>query len=591
MAIKHSLLLSYTNFFDEEGKNEYDYMNALPSNDLKLSGAHLVNISKPNSPFYEIRYFFEKFFCQANNNLANDLYREILKLKKEYHEVSLLNPLTSLQIAEYSLMQEEENNNEVTNHEFEINLLKAYLKLNTYNIKDDDIKESLKNYSGDDKLAALTILSTLAYYDLTNFNIYDIVLSQFVKAVYLFEFMSKSGIFKPILEKFLENHYCDNWTEYLQKLLPFVFTIVTKEKKFAYTEHIVNKGENFKTHCEFIDLQIFDINDDFSRNLDFVVLRGKPIYKFDEGKYRVVSDLFLAEKLYNGLYFSFNAINGQLPKEQRIKEFRGTYCRHFTENYLFYSTLKSIFGNKYKQLSGEDITNKYGIDSEPDYYIRNGNKIFLFENKDVLLNAEVKTSYDLDKIENALKEKFYFEEKNGKVSKKAVLQLMNNIENILSNTLVFDNNLNSKSARIYPILITYYNVFNTPGINYWINKWHFEELNAIQHKGINIDNVRPLTVINIDSLIIYSDLLNENKIHLDNLIDEYHKLRNIKLKNPIPEEDLKEKLMDRFIPFDIFAHNYCNDKKLKARPSIFMEMGEKMIKNAAENQLGRSDLE
>jgi hypothetical protein len=41
--------------------------------------------------------------------------------------------------------------------------------------------------------------------------------------------------------------------------------------------------------------------------------------------------------------------------------------------------------------------------------------------------------------------------------------------------------------------------------------------------------------------------------------------------------------MDRFIPFDVFAHNYCNSKKLKARPSIFMEMGEKMIKNAADN--------
>lgn len=583
MAIINNLILSFPDLFDEEGKDEYEYLNELPSDDLKLSGAHLVNISKPKSPFYDIRFFLEKFFCEENNNLANEIYNKVVELRKTYPEVLILNPLTSLQVAEYSLLQEVENNNELTNQDFEKNLFKAYLKLNAHNIKDEQIKESLENYTGEDKLAALTILSTLAYYDLTNYNIYDIVLSQFVKAVYLFKFMSETDIFKPILEKFLTEHYCDSWAEYLQKLLPLVFTVVTKENKFTHTDHIVKAGDHYEDSCKFIDTQIFDINDDFSRNLDFIALRGKPLYKFQGGKYRVVSDLFLAEKLYNSLYFSLSSINKGLPDEHRIKDFRGTFCLQFTENYLFYATLKSIYSNKYKQLSGEEIVRQYGIDSEPDYYIRNGNKVFLFENKDVLLNAETKVSYDFKKVESALTEKFYYEEKNGKRSNKAVLQLMNNTENILNNSLVFDKKVNSKSARIYPILVTYYNIFNTPGINYWLNKWHSHELQSIEQKGLSTKNVRPLTLINIDTLLVYSDLLKEKKIHLENLIDEYHELRALSIKKPISEEDLKEKYMERFLPFDVFVHNYCNTRKLKVRPSIFLKMGEKMIKNAADN--------
>jgi len=583
MAIINSLLLSFPDLFEEEGKEKYDYLNVLPSDDLKLSGAHLVNISKPESPFYDIRFFLEKFFCKENNALANEIYNKIEELRKTYPEVLILNPLTSLQVAEYSLMQEEVSNNEISNQDFEKNLLKAYLKINARNIKDEQIKESLNNYAGEDKLAALTILSTLAYYDLTNYNIHDIVLSQFVKAVYLFKFMSETAIFKPILKKFLAEHYCDNWTEYLQKLLPLVFTVVTKENKFTHTDHIVNEGDHYEDSCNFIDTQIFDINDDFSRNLDFIVLRGKPLYKFQEGKYRVVSDLFLAEKLYNSLYFSLSTINKEIPKELRVKDFRGTFCLQFTENYLFYSTLRSIYENKYKQFSGEDIVSQYGIDSEPDYYIRNGSKIFLFENKDVLLNAEIKTSYNFQMVESALMDKFYYEEKNGKRSNKAVLQLINNIENILTNSLVFDEKVNSKSARVYPILITYYNIFNTPGINYWLNKWHNQELESLEQKGLVVKNIRPLTIINIDTLIVYSDLLKHKKIHLENLIDDYHKLSNLKIKDPISEKDLKEKYMERFMPFDVFVHNYCNNKKLQARPSIFIDMGEKMIKNAADN--------
>lgn len=49
--------------------------------------------------------------------------------------------------------------------------------------------------------------------------------------------------------------------------------------------------------------------------------------------------------------------------------------------------------------SGEEIKNTYNIDAEPDYYIRNGNKIYLFESKDILIPSEVKISNVILKLQ------------------------------------------------------------------------------------------------------------------------------------------------------------------------------------------------
>ena len=45
-------------------------------------------------------------------------------------------------------------------------------------------------------------------------------------------------------------------------------------------------------------------------------------------------------------------------------------------------------------------------DNEPDYYIRHNKRIYLFENKDVLIAKNVKSSGDINKINAVLKAKF-----------------------------------------------------------------------------------------------------------------------------------------------------------------------------------------
>ena len=106
-----------------------------------------------------------------------------------------------------------------------------------------------------------------------------------------------------------------------------------------------------------------------------------------------------------------------------------------------YNVLFDVYAKKYIQKSGEEIKNTYNIDAEPDYYIRNGNKIYLFESKDILIPSEVKISNDYTKITAELKKRLYYEEKgDGSISKKAILQLLYNIKKLLKKNAEWDSN-------------------------------------------------------------------------------------------------------------------------------------------------------
>ena len=112
--------------------------------------------------------------------------------------------------------------------------------------------------------------------------------------------------------------------------------------------------------------------------------------------------------LHKGVYFKLYEINNGLVKPEKVKgNFRSFYCDEFSEKILLYKTLNSIFKNKYKELSGEEIKTNYNIDAEPDYYIRNGNSIFLFESKDILINATIKSTYDFTQYESEFRKKLY----------------------------------------------------------------------------------------------------------------------------------------------------------------------------------------
>ncbi len=63
---------------------------------------------------------------------------------------------------------------------------------------------------------------------------------------------------------------------------------------------------------------------------------------------------------------------------------------------------------------------------------------------------------------------------------------------------------------VYPIIVTHHRVFDTPAMNYVVNYWFQQKL---QDMGIvNQDRIKPVVMINIDTLIIMKDLCRQKSI-------------------------------------------------------------------------------
>lgn len=195
--------------------------------------------------------------------------------------------------------------------------------------------------------------------------------------------------------------------------------------------------------------------------------------------------------------------------------------------------LDEIFAKKYfikkpereKELSGE-----------PDYYVRHNNEVFVFENKDVLIAKEIKASADIEQINAVLKTKFLIDGKK----KVGIGQLVTTIEEIGSKKFRFDDYVNSKnSLTVYPVLLVHDRIFQTLGINYRLNQWFKEQ--CIERLGdLNKNfNIKGLTVIDIDSLILWLPYFQVKDKNFKEVLNFHlEKMNKTKKVNTAPNQEI-----------------------------------------------------
>ena len=258
-----------------------------------------------------------------------------------------------------------------------------------------------------------------------------------------------------------------------------------------------------------------------------------------------------------------------------VKGFHSVYSSEFSEEYLFYKTMAKCMLSTDVKLSGKEIKIKYKIDGEPDYYVRKGNRIFLFESKDVMLNAEIKSSFDYTEIETALISKFVESEQKPK----AILQLINQIRKVLSKQNPYDKEYNSNNLSIYPIIVVHDRIFNTSGLNVIVNDWFQTHLQNLSIEGYFINNIKSLIIIDIDTLLYHQDLFNKRSIELGNIIDEYikytNKFGNVRSSNQAKPIQLYGGI---FEPFSIYLSNYVKRKFNKYYPDLLISQANKLFK-------------
>jgi hypothetical protein len=401
------ILVAFSEIFDEKPKDLKEYLTGISRSKLLNVGAFFLGFANRKSQFQNYKEFLGMFFQQENNTLANEIFLKLNNLKqKAKAELILINPLTILHLFEFCFDNLTEDDTQ-TAAESEVNILKAILYLNEQIIDTQKIAftstENLENVS---KIAAISLSQTFPYSELVNNDISEVLAGQIIKSIFLFEFLESDPRTNFLLKEFLLNFETPDWKSFLKNLLPLTFAVLESNKE-AHIDIVIKEDENFESTCIFFEKLIIT-DTEVLKDYDFKKIRSSPFYKVKKGIYRIVYGLFVIELIHKGTYFKLNEINNNLNNENKIKNFRSLYCDEFSEKYILYKLLNSIYQNRYIEYSGEEIK-QLGIDAEPDYYIRNGNNAFLFESKDILINAEIKTSYDFGLYEPEFKKKLYYD--------------------------------------------------------------------------------------------------------------------------------------------------------------------------------------
>lgn len=570
--VVHRLLLEFNQVFDEEPLTTSEYLTGISRAQLLTLGAFLLGFEKRSISIDGHKELLENWFSEGNQEFATRVYHKILALQEEYESIQIINSFTSLQLFEhvFGIDQKTTTPFSVSKVDFERRLFKCYLLLNQINTSfDQRVNASVKSVHPDLKPAMFILTQQLAYMDTANYDISNVLVAQMAKAGLFFDFISSDTRVKPHLDTFLGDFEAPDWQSFLKKYMPIVGAVLGNEKE-TYTDIVVPEGEDFESSCGFFNRLILQDGNELSE-YDFVSLRSNPFYEIKKGIYRVIFSLFAVEKIFRGMYFLFSRINNSLPKEESIADFKSFYGNEFSEKFLFYKSLKKSFPKGWVHYSGSDLEREQS--GSIDYVLRNGNKFLLFENKDVLLKTTVKQSRYFEKLNAALIEKFFFVDKqDGTRDKKAVLQLIENVKRLLDLKLLTGQKYNSRNIRVYPILVVHERQFSTPGMNKLVNSWFDEELQGLKSDGYNISKVRPITIIEIDTFLLYQKQFANKRIKLEELIDEYIVYTSFDSSKKFPDEEaLHSYYKSTLISFSDFVEGIIDERKIKRDPPVFFE--------------------
>lgn len=561
-------IIDFEKVFEDENSEDYlKKIEDIPKRLLVEVASYFVSANPDNELVKDYKHFLSKLFGKENNKLANEINNKIVEYKKEKSKtVGILNPRTSLKLFETVLTQNQEDI-EISDKDLEILIFKIYLALNTQLNKNDNlIIESTKNFSQYPDLICLAIGNSLPISDISNYNLKSVFVGQILKAIFLFEFLSTQDSSQTLLENFYTRFKVTDYKGFLQKIFPIAFFVISAKHEGSMTLE-VKKDENYESNIDFLDNLVVSKIDYVDNDIDYLTLRANPLYKLSDTSYRVISPLFAIEKIFNGLYFLLKEINDAFDKTSQIK-LRQLITFEFSEKYLLYKIIERTYEKKYFKLSGEQMKTP----GAPDYYIRNGNKVFLFESKDILIRADIKESYDFEQYEKALKEKLYFETNGKKESPKAVRQLTNFAKSLLNGNFNEDKNYKPNSIRIYPIILLHNRQLDILGLNNLINIWFELEKDEIEKTGLSTKNLRKPTIIHIDTLLVMHEQLASGKYQLDELLDEYQNVINgnqLKKKKFKTEQEMMQAVQDQLASFNMFF----DIKYGWTLPSLFEEKG------------------
>lgn len=503
------------------------------------------------------------WFRAENKEFAEDALVRLKPIEDEVKRILIASTPAALKLYSYALNNLTETQTQ-SDAETEKSIFKAFLvQHDELNKTDDLVTATTEKLEFDLRLAGHYFASSVRFNDLVVYDLNELFVSEFIRAVLFFEFLDQDTQAKPLLNAFCNAYDAAGWKDFLARLSAISAQIL-KKTKAGHLELSISAGPNYERDCKFLD-SLSTVEYDELKDSDFKALREKPLHKIEKGRYRIIFGLFCVERIFKGLYFNLKSINLLLPAKDKVKDIRKLYTYEFSEQEALYTLLRRACPKKWLCITGEQIAAK-GYSGGPDYYVRYNNKAFVFESKDSLINAALKETGNFTDLLEDLRIKFY---QDG-TSPKAVKQLINVITDLTSKRFEeIDPDYKADHLRVFPIVVIHDRQLDVPGFDKILNIWFSAEL-AELGKKFDVSRVSPVTLIDTTTLVLIHELLNSRMLMLEDLIVQYHEFTTFK-KHYRSEKELMQHAGDVHLPFSFFVKQVIREKKLKRYPERMLK--------------------
>lgn len=529
MTVKMSphILLGYKTLFPNDTPHDKEhYARKVGAGDIELGCSYFLSLWRVDK-FTDIDELLKEWFTYygfpyGSSPSYHVFAQEIKRLQMQHPNsyLQLISPQTLLNILTWVRNQPGlPKAGTETDGSRSLELLRLILVFNDeLSAKYAQARTSAAHYT--DHLGPYRELFAMQFpqWDINNTNYAQLLKTQVEKLVILLDFMSTHPDYQPLHTRLLRDFQCTSNEDFIRAIGTLLVTRLQETQ--GRTKLQVPEGPNHDRDTAFLDKlaiqpdqQLAEAPDDYKE------LRSSPLIKNGDGTYEVLFDPFLMKKVYTGLVF---LLSSWCPPGDRSLfapgDFLGRLKEQFCEEHLLYEILKDIYNAPGDILITGSQFKAVGMEREPDSYVRRGNEIMLFESKDVFMTGTEKLSYDFDTIVAGL-------QRDGRFGK-AVKQLATNVGRVLTNNLVLDTAFNPTEVKISPVLLVHDALYSAPLFNYWVNQWFQQEINAMKahpdFAGIDFSKVRPVTVVEVDSLLMYQAQFKTGAFDFFRLMGQYH---------------------------------------------------------------------
>lgn len=347
-------------------------------------------------------------------------------------------------------------------------------------------------------------------------NAYSAVYRMF-SLLHFFE-QNTTGQWADLKSKLLEDLGFGTLRDYIYNIST-IFKECTLEPKRSNTIFRLNPKDKL---YKLIKQLTIDINATIALedNRDYTAFKERPFVQSGKDQYAVISNGFVANQLYSSLKFRMSAI----CDTYKMFDFFQAFNTDFIEKYLLFQIFNYALQGKGLYLTEDDckrvhmeiIQNKQRKFSKsekeelkhrlPDGYFRCGNKILLIECKGKTMKKDVYE--DEEKCIKDINTDLVSE-------KKGTGQLLYNCSRILDVRFLADKNIPS-DFKIYPLLIVDDFSLSSPGFNRYIIEQTKDSVESLT------PHVNPITVLDMDTLILIAELIRTEQFDIFNNIEEYH---------------------------------------------------------------------